>query len=289
MKKIFILLFLFPSLSYGLTFKDGKQVDGPQTNTSSQTSADKQNLKSEIKSFKPFLNVENYKTEHLRINNRNDCLIIQELSNKYEVKSHDVDPNTWNRSQLLRYIDNKDGGKIIAHTWNNVVKWGDSSNKQPYSHLAVINIPSLDKIFENKLNQLSSKHYTLPLTARRVDTIDTDNDGDREIIYLSNREDGRNRNGSWKDVNYIFDLNDNNLSKFGSSHFSHDLMYTDFDNDGFFEVIDYFYDPGGQIEVCNLKTNKCTKQKILVNLSILVLIMFYHQWMKRFYLGAVQI
>ena len=260
MKKIFILLFLLPSLSYGLTFKDGKQVDGSQTNTSSQTSADKQNLTSEVKSFKPF-ECRKLQTKHLRINKRNDCLIIQELSNKYEVKSHDVDPNTWNRSLLLRYIDNKDGEKIVAHTWNNVVNWGDSSNKQPYSHLAVINIPNLDKIFENRLNQFSSNHYTLPLTARRVDTIDTDNDGDREIIYLANREDGRNRKSSWKDVNYIFDLNDNSLRKFGSSHFSHDLMYTDFDNDGFFEVIDYFYDPGGQIEVCNLKTNKCTKAK----------------------------
>ena len=111
------------------------------------------------------------------------------------------------------------------------------------------------------INQISSKLYNLPLTARRVDTFDADNDGDEEIIYLSNKEDGRNRNSSWKDVNYIFDLNDNSLSKFGSSHFSHDLMYTDFDKDGYFEVIDYFYDPGGQIEVCNLKTNKCKKTK----------------------------
>jgi len=101
----------------------------------------------------------------------------------------------------------------------------------------------------------------LPLTARRVDTIDTDNDGDKEIIYLANREDGRNRNSSWKDVNYIFDLNDNRLGTFGSSHFSHDLMYFDFNNDGYFEVLDYFYDPGGQIEICDLKTNKCSKSK----------------------------
>ena len=48
------------------------------------------------------------------------------------MKSHDVDPNTWNRPLLLRYISNKDGEKIIAHTWNNVVKWGESSNKQPF-------------------------------------------------------------------------------------------------------------------------------------------------------------
>ena len=215
---------------------------------------------SEIKSFQPF-DCKKLNTDYLRVNNRNDCLIIQELSNEYEVKSHEVDPNTWNRSQLVRYIDNNDGEKIVAHTWNNVVKWGESSNKQPFSHLAVIDIPNLSKIFESNINQLNSKHYTLPLTARRLDTIDTDNDGDKEIVYLSNREDGRNRNSSWKDVNYIFDLNDNTLSKFGSSHFSHDLMYIDFNNDGYFEIIDYYYDPGGQIEICDLKTNKCSKSK----------------------------
>ena len=33
--------------------------------------------------------------------------------------------------------------------------------------------------------------------------------------------------------------------------------WADFNNDGFFEIIDYFYDPGLQIEVCDLKTKKC--------------------------------
>jgi hypothetical protein len=262
MKKIYILvILLFSSLSFGLTFEDGKQVDDSQSNDTSQKATNMQTSKNEgeVKSFKPF-DCSKLETEYLRINNRNDCIIIQELSNKYEIKSHDFDTNTWNRALLVRYIDNKDGEKIIAHTWNNVVKWGESSNKQPFSHLAVIDIPDLNEIFVN-LNQLSSSHYTLPLTARRLDTIDTDNDGDKEIVYLSNREDGRNRNSSWKDVNYIFDLNDSSLSKFGSSHFSHDLMYIDFNDDGFFEVIDYFYDPGGQIEVCDLKENKCTKAK----------------------------
>ena len=260
MRNILIFLLILPSISYGLTFKDGKQVDVSESDSSSQTSTIIQTSKNTNKIFKPF-DCRKLESEHLRINNRNDCLIIQELSNKYKVKSHDIDPNTWNRPLLLRYISNKDGEKIIAHTWNNVVEWGEESKEQPLSHLVVINIPSLSKIFENKIDQISSDHHTLPLTARRVDTFDADNDGDEEIIYLSNKEDGRNRNSSWKDVNYIFDLNDNSLSKFGSSHFSHDLMYTDFDSDGYFEVIDYFYDPGGQIEVCNLKTNKCTKTK----------------------------
>ena len=261
MFKVLFTLILLPTLSWGLTFKDGKQVDDSSSSTSS-TNNSSQSVKneSETKSFQPF-DCKKLNTDYLRVNNRNDCLIIQELSNEYEVKSHEVDPNTWNRSLLLRYIDNSDGEKIVAHTWNNVVKWGESSNKQPFSHLVVIDIPNLSKIFESNINQLNSKHYTLPLTARRLDTIDTDNDGDKEIVYLSNREDGRNRNSSWKDVNYIFDLNDSTLSKFGSSHFSHDLMYIDFNNDGYFEIIDYYYDPGGQIEICDLKTNKCSKSK----------------------------
>ena len=245
-------------------------------------------------SFKPF-DCKKLKTKFLRVNKQNNCLIIQELSDEYEVKSQKVDPNAWNMAQLLRYLDNKDGGKIVAHTWNNVVKWGESSNKQPFSHLVVIDVPDLNEIFESNsaskfatidtdkdgnifesnLSQIYSNHYTVPLTARRFATIDTDKDGNKEILYLGNREDGRNRNSSWKDVNFIFDLDDNSLSEFGSPHFSHDLMYFDFNNDGYFEILDYFYGAGKPttIEVCDLKTNKC---KISKNASQFVDIGFNH-------------
>ena len=203
---------------------------------------------SSLNSFEPF-KCEKLKTDFLRLNNLNECLIIQKLSNQYEVKSADFDTNTWNRPQMIKYVNNSDGEKIIAHTWNNVVKWGDKSNKQPFSHLVVIDIPNLDKLFETSKSELFSKHYNLPLIARRLDVLDTDKDGDKEILYLSNKEDGRNRKSSWKDVNYIFDLNDQTLKKFGSSHFSHDLMYMDFNKDGYFEILDYFYNPGGNIEI----------------------------------------
>ena len=177
MLRFIIIFFIFPTLSWSQTFKyeDRNDTTSPTTINASQE------IKSEIetKSFKPF-DCKKLKTEYLRVNNRNDCLIIQELSNKYEVKTHDIDPNTWNRSQLLRYIDNKDGEKIVAHTWNNVVKWGEKSNKQPFSHLAVLEIPNLNNIFDSNLNQISSNHYKVPLIARRVDTIDTDNDGDKK-------------------------------------------------------------------------------------------------------------
>jgi len=146
MKFFITILFLIPGIGLSLTFKDGKQVDDSSTSININTS-ETVDYENKIMSFQPF-DCKKLETPFLRVNNQNDCIIIQELSNEYEVKSHDVDPNTWNRSLLLRYIDNKDGEKIIAHTWNNVVKWGESSNKQPFSHLAVIDIPNLNEILK---------------------------------------------------------------------------------------------------------------------------------------------
>ena len=215
-------------------------------------------LDSEIKSFKPF-DCKKLDTEYLRINERNDCLIIQELSNEYLIKPQKIDPNTWNKPLLLRYLDNHKDGKILAHTWNNIVEWGGNSNKQPISHLVVLEMPNLLNLFNGDPKQLSSEHITLPLTARRIHTIDVDKDGNKEIVYLSNREDGRNRKNNWKDFNYIFDLNKKQLKQFGSSHFSHDLMSFDFNQDGYVEIIDYFYGEGkpSGIEVCDLENEKC--------------------------------
>ena len=103
MKIILILFFLLPCISNGLTFKDGEEVDNSQSNRTSKNSTNIETLKSENKSFKPF-ECSKLDTEHLRINNLNNCLIVQELSNKYEVKSQDFDTNTWNSPLLLRYI-----------------------------------------------------------------------------------------------------------------------------------------------------------------------------------------
>ena len=211
--------------------------------------------------FIPF-KCENLQTDFLRINDKNNCVIIQKLSNSFEVKSNDFDKNTWQSPQIIKYLDNKDGGKIITHSWNNVVQWGEKSNKQPFSHLVVLNINDLNTLFSSSL-EIKSNHLTLPVSLRRVEAFDTDTDGNEEIIYLSNREDGRNRNSSWKDVNYIFDLKSNTLTKFGSSQFSHDLMYLDFDKDGYIEILDYYYGDKKPpaIEVCDLKTDKCKVDK----------------------------
>ena len=217
-----------------------------------------QKINSEIKTFKPF-DCKKLNTEYLRINERNDCLIIQELSNEYRIMPQKIDPNTWNKPLLLRYLDNRQDGKILAHTWNNIVEWGGNSDDQPFSHLVVLEIPNLLGLFNGNSEQISSEHITLPLTARRIKTIDVDKDGNIEIVYLSNKEDGRNRKNSWKDFNFIYDLNKKELKQFGMSHFSHDLMSFDFNQDGYIEIIDYFYGDGkpNGIELCDLKNKKC--------------------------------
>ncbi|MDB3905757.1 hypothetical protein N9354_00415 [Alphaproteobacteria bacterium] len=211
--------------------------------------------------FNPF-KCNELQTEYLRVNDDSNCVIIQKLSNAFEIKSNDFDKNTWQSPQIIKYLDNKDGGKIIAHSWNNVVQWGEKSNKQPFSHLVVLDINDLNSLFSST-SEIKSNHLTLPLSLRRVEALDTDSDGNEEIIYLSNREDGRNRNSSWKDVNYIFDLTSKTLRKFGSSQFSHDLMYLDFDKDGYVEILDYYYGDKKPpaIDVCELKTDKCEVDK----------------------------
>ena len=207
--------------------------------------------------------VKNLILNTLRINVLNDCLIIQELSTEYLVKPHKTDPNIWNKPLLLRYIDNYAGGKILAHTWNNIVEWGGISDEQPLSHLVILETPNLSYLFNSNSEQIFSEHISLPLTARRINTLDIDQDGNQEIVYLSNREDGRNRNNSWKDFNYIFDLNEKFLKRFGSSYFSHDLMSFDFNKDGYVEILDYFYGDGkpSAVEICDLKSKKCVISK----------------------------
>ena len=93
--------------------------------------------------FKPF-KCNQIESEFIRNKSQNNCLIIQKLENSYEVKSNEHSNNTWNSPQLLKYIDNKDGNKIIAHTWNNVVEWGKQSDKQPFSHLVSLNLENLN-------------------------------------------------------------------------------------------------------------------------------------------------
>ena len=98
--------------------------------------------------FKPF-KCEQIKSEFIRTKSENSCLIIQKLENHYEVKSNEHSINTWNSPQLLKYISNKDGNKIVAHTWNNVVEWGKQSDKQPVSHLVSISLENLDDLFKS--------------------------------------------------------------------------------------------------------------------------------------------
>ena len=109
-------------------------------NSYSQDKVINENIK-----FKPF-KCDQIKSEFIRTKSENECLIIQKLENSYKVNYQKYSNNTWNSPQLIKYINNKDGEKIIAHTWNNVVEWGKESDKQPFSHLVNISLDSLDTI-----------------------------------------------------------------------------------------------------------------------------------------------
>ena len=106
-------------------------------------------IENQILNFKPF-SCSELKTDNLRINQQNECLIIQKLKNTYHIKSNDYDKNTWQSPQIIKYLNNDEGGKIITHSWNNVVQWGNESDKQPFSHLVVLDINDLDNLLSSK-------------------------------------------------------------------------------------------------------------------------------------------
>ena len=57
------------------------------------------------------------------------------------------------------------------------------------------------------------------------------------------------------------------LKRFGSSHFSHDLMSFDFNKDGYVEILDYFYGEGKPCKICDLKTKNAKKISNFVDIG----------------------
>ena len=199
---------------------------------------------------------------NLRLYSKSDCFVLAELDHPYEVPVHQGATNIWNTMMMLEAQPTTTGGvSLHAYTYDQTVEYGTDSDVRPKTNLVTVEIkdPSL---LQDGLN-ISAKEWEFALVPRRLTFKDIDLDGDTELLLLANQEDGRIRlkNGSsWKDKNYIFSPSQNTLKSFGTSQFSHDLMISDFDQDGHIEVMDHYYGVPGKrsgIEHCNLKTGKC--------------------------------
>jgi hypothetical protein len=210
---------------------------------------------------KPFKasNCKDYFYNNLRLNSKSDCFVLAKLDHPYEVPVHHGAKNIWNTMMMLDAQPTTTGGMSLnAYTYDQTVKTGTNSDARPKTHLVSVVLNDL-LLLEGGLT-VPAKEWELALVPRRLSFVDIDVDGDIELLLLANQEDGRLRSSSWKDKNYIFSPSDNTLKSFGTPQFSHDLMISDFDQDGHVEVLDHYYGvPGkrGGVEHCNLKTGKC--------------------------------
>jgi hypothetical protein len=199
---------------------------------------------------------------NVRLHSKSDCFVLAELDHPYEVPVHQGATNIWNTMMMLDAQPTMTGGvSLHAYTFDQTVEFGTDSEIRPKTHLVTVEIkdPSL---LQDGLN-IAAKEWEFALVPRRLSFRDIDLDGDIELLLLANQEDGRLRlkNGSsWRDKNYIFSPSRNTLKSFGTPQFSHDLMTSDFDQDGHIEVMDHYYGVPGKrsgLEHCNLKTSKC--------------------------------
>ena len=210
---------------------------------------------------KPFKasNCKDYFYNDLRLNSKSDCFVLAKLDHPYEVPVHHGAKNIWNTMMMLDAQPTTTGGMSLnAYTYDQTVKTGTNSDARPKTHLVSVVLNDL-LLLEDGLT-VPAKEWELALVPRRLSFVDIDVDGDIELLLLANQEDGRLRSSSWKDKNYIFSPSDNTLKSFGTPQFSHDLMISDFDQDGHVEVLDHYYGVPGRrsgVEHCNLKTGEC--------------------------------
>jgi hypothetical protein len=189
------------------------------------------------------------------------CVLIGKLETKRTVGKQQ-DERIWTNPQFLEQRINQNGDvEIIGFGWDRVVANGSRTNKRPRAEIFRIAI-DLDNVFQKEYKGTISLNslVSVPISARRVDLADIDNDGLTELVFASNLEDGRGSTTSWADYNYIFDFEDGELYEFSEKQFSHDLMIGDFNLDSELEILDFGRKQGNgkeQVSLCTQKAERC--------------------------------
>jgi hypothetical protein len=197
------------------------------------------------------------------------CVLIGKLETKRTVGKQQ-DERIWTNPQFLEQRINQNGDvEIIGFGWDRVVANGSRTNKRPRAEIFRIAI-DLDNVFQKEYKGAISLNslVSVPISARRVDLADIDNDGLTELVFASNLEDGRasttssgaNSVATWADYNYIFDFEDGELYEFSQKQFSHDLMIGDFNLDSELEILDFGRNQGNgkeQVSLCTQNAQRC--------------------------------
>jgi hypothetical protein len=197
------------------------------------------------------------------------CVLIGKLETKRTVGKQQ-DERIWTNPQFLEQRINQNGDvEIIGFGWDRVVANGSRTNKRPRAEIFRIAI-DLDNVFQKEYKGAISLNslVSVPISARRVDLADIDNDGLTELVFASNLEDGRasttssgaNSVATWADYNYIFDFEDGELYEFSQKQFSHDLMIGDFNLDSELEILDFGRNQGNgkeQVSLCTQNALRC--------------------------------
>jgi len=185
--------------------------------------------------------------------NRGECVVIAHFdetsSNLVYPDKGDETTAIWDKQGIYPHLRERAGRGL------EIVLWApDMSGKAQtvhdlpgLAHMANYHV-NFEAIFKNKKRlTLVNQSRKMPLSVRRYELSDLNNDGIKELFLLGSREDGR-KGGNFRkvdkmpanmiDYNFIYDFEKDFIKTFGEATFSHDYGLHDFNDDGFKDVLD---------------------------------------------------
>lgn len=198
------------------------------------------------------------------------CVVFAKFDEVREIPDNDGTAKTvWDLTLPLVDYHSNENPMIVMVGPDIPVPFTEPYDGPGKSHLARFEI-DLTKIFGSTdfgIKKVNASQE-LPFSSRRHVINDLNNDGHSDLIFTASREDGRGitgklENGTYAnmlDYNFIYDLQKDELIKFGKRRFSHDYGIFDFNGDGYKEYVDFSLDkphPSHGFDFCDGKTLTC--------------------------------